>query len=214
MTTPKHLAWVGAALGLAACGDGGGDGGPVVPDSARFTELSAEASDLYFEHQGASAESLPASGSATFEGAAAFATERDLAEAAAGLDPDEEPLPRDWAVLASPSMVSDVTLTADFGSNAVEGRVHDFEGAAGVEIDGELAITDGGIDRDRGTFQADLGGTLTVDGEDVTYANGPFVGVNGSFQGEGVEALQGSTASVATGAAGEEVVYGVFTAER
>ncbi len=207
--------WAGS---LAACSDGGGEADPVVPDSARFTALVAEAESLYFEHTPNYNEVLPVSGSATFEGAAAFATETEISDAIADIDngdPDSDDIPpREYIILANPSMASDVTMTADFGTGSIEGRFDNFEGAAGVEIDGSLAITNGEINRDRGEFQADVGGTLIVDGVEVTHTEGPFIGMHGNFFGEGVQALAGSTATVATSAAGEEVVYGVFTAVR
>lgn len=215
MTIARSLSLMLVAANLTACSSGGDSDDPMVPDSARFTELAAEANDLHDEHWFSTAESLPVSGSATFEGAAAYATQSEID----ANEYDDLPPPNYLAVLADPSMVSEVTMTADFENRTIEGRMHDFEGAGGVEIDGELVVTNGQIYDNQGGFEADINGTLNADGVETTYSDGSNLGVSGHFSddddGQSVDAVFGEIVTVGTSATGEEEnLHGVFTAER
>lgn len=213
MTVARSLLLTVAAASLAACSDVGSED---VADSARFAELVAASTDLAYQNNigigPTEAVDVPVSGSATFEGFASFTTKSDYEAAYAEALEDGDPFPRDIFIAQHPAIVSDLTMTADFEAGTIEGRAHDFEGAGGAEVEGELAIANGRIDPVDGGphFEADLDGTLTEDGTDVAY-DGEFIG---HFVGDDAQGLRASGEALATSAAGEEIVYGVISADR
>ncbi len=196
MNILQSLALVAATGGLSACSSDGGDGGGSIGgDAPTFEELAIEAADLvdtYDDVNRALPSDMPTSGSARYDGVAAFSS--------TAVNPD--------TIVTDPDSLASVTMTADFTSSDISGRVYDFQSAQDVDIDGELVITEGTIDG--AGFSADVGGSLTEDGVDVSY-DGSIVG---GFLGEDAEAIEGYGAAVATPEGGDPyVVRGVFVAD-
>lgn len=188
----QSLALVAATGGLSACSS---DDDFNLSDPPTFDDLAVEEANLIGEYAGEDftpVDDMPTSGSATYNGVAAYSSSE--------VSPD--------AIRADPDSLSSITMTADFSSSDIFGRAHDFQSARGIDIDGGLEITGGTITGN--DFDANMGGTLTEDGVEVSYDGG----VVGDFVGEGAEALEGSSAAVATPEDGDPyVVRGVFIAD-
>ena len=180
-----------AAMALTACG-----GGSSSSSNNSVDDLSESGIEL-IERLALLPETdtldMPVSGTARYDGYAAYSSSTS--------DPVR--------IVSDPDTLSEVQLTANFGSSTISGSATNFQSYEGVDIDGALAITNGTIVD--ATLTADIGGTLTEDGVNVSYDGE----IQGGFLGEDAEAIAG------TGYADASVLgtfvgtgYAVFGAER
>lgn len=182
------LALAGAALALSSCGS--------TKDTAALlsfaeTEALADAIDANW----AAADytdpaTLPANGSATYDGAMIL-------------------------VSAPFEIIGETQLTADFSGSAISGNARNFVDVDDNRYDGTLAVTDGLIYRAADpaidfTFDALLDGILTNSGDSFD-----FVGlIDGDFVGPNHEAVFGIASGDVLSSTGLDDFLGAFIAER
>jgi hypothetical protein len=170
-----------AASGLAACGGGGSDGDSVLNGDVPLPDDNGVASSAFddfgtlisrFEGDPTTqAAELPVSGAALYQGNALFtdATRATFDE-----------------IRANPAAASSLTLTADFGTAEINGRLYDFEAAnPNVDIDGELAMS---ADLGSNTFIGRVDGVLVENGIVRDYSGGDVLG---AFIGPNYEGVEG-----------------------
>lgn len=136
---------------------------------------------------------MPVSGSALYEGYAAYSVETS--------NPAQ--------ILSDPGTVSEIEIRADFASSIISGNATNFQNYDGVQMEGSLGITNGSVVG--ATLSADIGGTLTENGVPIRYDGE----IQGGFLGQNAEAIAGTgfaDASVAGTYVG--TAYAVFGAER
>jgi len=174
---------------LGGCSGGGGDDG----EDVSYAGLAGEGDGLIArigDNDVTAAENLP-SGSVTYRGVAAYQTgDGDGIESFSDVD-----------------ILSAIRMDADFATNSLSGRADDFRNQEGDTIPGSLTIQ-GGIDGNR--YEADVGGTLTTDGQ-ATVLRGELGGAIGGPNGE---LLVGFGEGTATGTTGEVDYQMVAVAER
>jgi hypothetical protein len=172
------IALASTTLLLAAC-VGGGSGG------ASFDSMATRGQNLINAVDGEQATpvgSMPTTGTATYAGVAAFApTEYDQVE-----------------------ILSEASLKANFGSSSISGNLSNFRDYENNRFPGSVAIQSGVISGNQ--FDADLSGSLTVDGAPTIVKgtlNGGFVGANANLAAGAIE-----------GTVGGQSMVGVFGAEK
>ena len=145
------------------------------------------------------AANVPVSGSATYSGAAAY-------KADSSIPPDLGYPDYENAILTNPEFVSEVKLTANFGSSSISGVFSNFHSAAAGPLDGGLRITNGTINGN-GSFSGDVSGNVGVPG-----ALRPAIGTtSGDFVGDGAEYVLGYIGVDSLAIESGERVYGVYT---
>ncbi|MFV2002499.1 MAG: hypothetical protein ACC619_05910, partial [Paracoccaceae bacterium] len=143
------------ALLVAACSDGGDDGGTTPPvDYASYQAQSAALHALWDSVTVSDPSTLPVSGGATYAGVIRLDAQLGAGEV---------------------SMAGALELQASFASNSIAGTAQNFVDEADNPLAGVLTISNGAIDRGADTaveytFSADLGGVLSGGGEvfDIT----------------------------------------------
>ena len=140
---------------------------------------------------------MPTSGTATYQGAAAYSSTYSTA---AGL-------------AAYATTVSDVELLADFANSTISGTADNFKtSVAGVSLSGGMNVN-GSITNN--TFSAAVAGTVTESGANLTVPVAYSGSVNGEFVGANAEGLRGlGSATGDAGIYGSQNVYVLFGAER
>ncbi|SMY07980.1 hypothetical protein [Flavimaricola marinus] len=133
---------------------------PAVNDAVTYQQLSAINDELRRDSARQMAEEgvthqLPATGSVTYVGTASFSLD------------------------ASPAILALAELQADFGSDAISGRLFDFRAGSGTVFDGTLAMTNGTIDPSDSSVIVDISGNLTSGSAAMAT-----VDVTGSFDGQ------------------------------
>ncbi len=168
MNAKKMLASACVALTLGGCGGGGGGAVTRSAFDEKVEVLQAEAERLRGMKDTRPGE-LPTTGSARYRGTAGFVQDKD------GVNAD--------------SYIGDLSLTANFGTKRVGGRIDNFAAESGADVQGALAIDGAPI---VGTgFKTGIHGTLTSDGTRIAVrakAEGGFLGpsadsVAGLFHG-------------------------------
>lgn len=180
---------------LAACG--GGSSGP------SFDSLASEGNAIISRHiEAVPTPVMPVTGTATYDGVAAYSVFYT------------DPLD----ILSDPDTLSELQMTANFGSNTLTGRAYNFRSYdPTTNMSGELSITNGVISGNG--FNADVGGTIreTGSGFDITA---DYVGsLSGDFYGGNADAVSGFGTATGTPRApydylGSLDVNSVFIAER
>lgn len=152
---------------LAACG--GGSDGP------SFNSLANEGNALISRHfEAAPTVLMPETGSASYNGVAAYSVFYS--------DPID--------ILTDPDSLSEMQMTANFGSNTLSGRAYNFRSYdETISMSGELSITNGSISGN--SFTADVGGTIREIGDGFDITGDYYGSLNGEFYGEAAEALFG-----------------------
>jgi hypothetical protein len=191
----KSLSLMGAvsmSLALSACG--GSSLGAFDQKLERGNALVAK----YAETERTPTEAMPTTGSATYEGVAAYSS----------VEPDSEE-----ALIANPEYLSNVRLTATFTDDggSIDGDLSDFITAENEVVDGGVHVTNGTIS---GTnFSADLSGNLALGGTTGVVDGG----MSGSFFGDDAEAVHGymgGTITDSTDDSSYSPFYAVFGAEK
>jgi hypothetical protein len=179
--SPSHLASVIFALcGLSACG-GASTG------TSEFEQFASQGATLADRFESAElTEMMPASGTASYTGMAAFA-----------FDPSS-------ASLGSADVAARLTLQADFSGQTIGGQLTDFLDLEDVRYSGSVNLLNGVITGNE--FAANVDGALTRP-SGSTSVTGQMVG---AFVGSGAEASAGLVEATAFGSP----FVGVFIAER
>lgn len=131
---------------------------------------------------------MPASGTARYEGIA---------------EHFHRPDPKGTSV-GQEIMMSQVVMTADFGSGRAEGAMGGFRRQDGGPVDGLIAIGNGVITEN--SLSADLSGSMTVDG-DQRAIDGTL---DARFAGDGADGLRGTHHSTSD----DGILWGHVTAQR
>ena len=193
-------------LVLGACGSSSSTDRTVPPvepppTRASFDQVANQAKSLFDEQVDIDytpAANVPVSGTATYLGAAAYKTDSNI-------PPDLDYPDYENAILTNPEFVSEMKLTANFGSSSINGVFSNFHSAAAGPLDGGLRITNGTIDG--GSFAGDVSGNVGVPG-----AVRPAIGTtSGDFVGDGAEYVLGYIALDSLAIESGERVYGVYT---
>ena len=130
---------------------------------------------------------MPEAGTATYKGYAGY-SENPEAETA--------------------DYMSNVTLNANFDDAKIDGSLTNFRDANNGKLAGSVDVTDGMIDGNG--FSAALSGTLSQGGE-----SGAITGtMDGTFYGEGAEAVAGGMEGEITSGESSVPLYGLFIAEK
>ncbi len=177
-------------LSLAACGGGGSD-------ALSFDDLRDDGLALIARYDDADltpVNRMPTSGSARYEGVAAFAEGEEIE-----LD------------ASNATVLSEVSLIADFRTGAVTGGFDNFRSYFdGTEIRGSIPISNGQIEDN--VFVADAAGTLTSNGERGTVD----AVMGGAFVNDDHGAVAGYIeGDITHNQSGEDMfISGIFGAER
>lgn len=147
---------LGCSFVLTACG-GSSTG------SSSFETIASEGQALIAQYGAApttDVANMPTTGTATYEGAAAYSTQYSSAV----------------AISQNATTVSDVTLTADFANSTVTGTADNFHTVStpNVTLSGSLSLN-GNITGN--TFNTNLNGTVT---ETITGLTGAQASLNGT----------------------------------
>ena len=194
-------------LALGACGSSSSTDRTVPPvepppTRASFDQVANKAKSLFDQQVDLDytpAANVPVSGSATYSGAAAY-------KADSSIPPDLDYPDYENAILTNPEFVSEVKLTANFGSSSINGVFSNFHSAAAGPLDGGLRITNGTINGN-GSFSGDVSGNVGVPG-----ALRPAIGTtSGDFVGDGAEYVLGYIGVDSLAIESGERVYGVYT---
>lgn len=160
--------------------------------------LTSDGYDLIARFQTESATSaatMPSTGSATFEGVAAYSSTGGTVQ----------------DVIDNASSVSEVTMNANFGTSRISGTANNFRPTQLTNVDqlsGQLNL-EGVI---TGTeFSGTVQGRITEDGTPVDYGGS----IDGSFLGDGALGLVGAgSATAAVNGVYVGTAYGVWLAEQ
>lgn len=173
----KPVITVATITALSACGGGGSSGSTRVVELPEFIEEGGGGSEsltAYNELQisfagldPTPAVEMPTSTTATYQGYAGHA-----------IDASSE-----FDVLTNPQMISDASLTVDFGAGTLTGTLSDFEDRTGGKVAGEIEIFNGIINGNE--IIGRTTGSLDVDGDSVAFAGT----IAGGFGGEEAEAI-------------------------
>lgn len=171
------------AIGLSACSSSDSD------DDRRpsYDDLATRGESLIsnvVEMDITPLENMPVTGTASYEGVAAFSYDRS-----------EEA-----------DVLSELQLEANFANSEVGGRFHNFVDATQGNIDGQLDISNGRIIENH--FEAEAAGRLTLDGESSDVE----LSLEGDFGGDSADAVIGFADGGATN--GEFDIEDIFVAER
>jgi hypothetical protein len=173
---------------LSACSGGSGS-------SQSFDQLATKGQNIIEKYQDADLTpeaAMPTSGTATYNGVAAFS---DV--------PDAEYIAENAEAVAA------LRLEANFGNNTISGKMDNFVDYDNERADGSVQITNGSISGN--TFNANLNGSLTVDG-DTASVTGDMAG---GFVGANANAVAGVLqADLSAGGQTGATLYGIFGAER
>jgi hypothetical protein len=140
---------------------------------------------------------MPVTGSASYSGVVLYKT----ASSVGGL-PGEVVIDR---ILESPSMSSDISLMANFGSDSISGNLGGFNDSTTGFFSGGVSIQNGTIFGNE--FEGDLSGSVMKNGT-FRYATGEIKGV---FVGSVTPDDVGGALSLNMGAGGQ--FLGVYTAD-
>lgn len=196
-------------LVLGACGSSSSTDRTVPPvepppTRASFDQVANQARSLFNEQVDIDYTpdaNVPVSGSATYSGAAAY-------KADSSIPPDLDYPDYQNAILTNPEFVSEVKLTANFGSSSISGVFSNFHSATAGPLDGGLRISNGTIDGNG--FSGDVSGNVGVPG-----AVRPAIGIAyGGFVGDGAEYVFGDVEMDSLAIESGERVYGVFTGKQ
>ena len=188
MKNIKGTAIAGAlCVTLSACGGGtaSGGGGSLLTAQQQNT---LESFDLATPTDPAA---MPDTGAPVYVGVAAFGPSDDLS-----------------ALVTNPTLVSDVTLTADFAADTIGGSFQSFRSAAAGPVPGTLTLSGGTITDNAAA--ANVVGDVTING-DIIDISGILVG---QFTGAAAENFGGAIAATQTGASGSSDLFGVFGASQ
>ena len=196
-------------LALGACGSSSSTDRTVPPvepppTRASFDQVANQSRSLFDEQVDLDytpAANVPVSGTATYSGAAAYKTESNI-------PPDLNYPDYENAILTNPEFVSEMKLTADFGSSSISGVFNNFHSAAAGPLDGGLRIINGKIDGNG--FSGDISGNVALPGA-VGRATGT---TDGNFVGDGAEYVLGYIAVDSVAIDSGETVYGVYTGKQ
>lgn len=163
--------FLGANLLLAACGGGGSGGGGGDPDYEAMRVRSVALNDRIVNATATPADSMPTAGTATYSGLAGFSTTNG--------GPSE--------------IMSEASLTANFDNSSISGGLANFRHYQNGAMPGSVSFQNGTIDKNK--FEADLGGSLTVQNAAAPVAGqmtGVFGGGNADLASGLIEADIGS----------------------
>lgn len=157
---------------LTACGGGSSSSSPNASGEG-YRELAMEFVDIqqeYFpngtpENRTPTAR-MPANGRATYEGAGAIVFGKSLTEVLSGED-------------ATPQLLGEAKVTADFRKNEISGSVDKFKAAPGNQTTGGNLRLSGNINNT--TITGDLKGNVNLNGQNHGFdvpATGEFYGQN------------------------------------
>ena len=172
------IVFASSALLLTACG-GSGSGG------ASFDSMATRGEALINKIDGQNPtpmSSMPTAGTATYSGVAAFAP----------------------SIYDEPEVLSEASLTANFGSSSISGNLTNFRDYENTVIPGSVAIQSGVITGNQ--FGANLTGSVTIDGAAAA--------VNGTLDGGFASTNANLLAGIIEGTVGGEYVIGVLGAEK
>ena len=152
---------------------------------------------------------LPVTGTATFRGAVSY-VDSNISDV-----PDDKKFPEYHTfIVNNPDYASRIRLTADFGSDSIEGSMSSFRTASDQEM--FINATMSGVIVNSSSDTAGFTGTLTGTREVTANLETDFSGsIAGNFLGSRGETILG-TLAVDNGFSGLErgAVFGVFTAEQ
>ena len=145
---------------------------------------------------------LPVIGGASYSGVALYKT----ASSVSGL-PGDVMVDR---ILESPSMSSDISLLADFGTDSITGSLHGFNDSTTGSFSGAVSIRNGTIfegDYGESRFEGDLQGNLLKNG----IPRNTTGGITGAFGGSVTPDVAGGALSLDLGAG--DRFLGIFSAD-
>ena len=210
--------FMGVIFSLSACGGSSSSGflsGPPVtnppptttppPDLTSFNRQVAQGREDFAALEatpGLPSARMPVTGGASYSGVVLYKT----ASSVGGL-PGEVIIDR---ILESPSMSSDISLMANFGSDSISGNLGGFNDSTTGNLSGAIYIQNGTIfegNSGESEFKGDLTGNFYKDG---TLRN-PTGAINGVFGGSVTPDVAGGSLSLDLGA-GDQFI-GIYSAD-
>jgi hypothetical protein len=202
--------FMGVIFSLSACGGSSSSGlitdrlvttpSPNPPDLTRFNKQVATGREDFAAlttTPGLPSAEMPVTGGASYSGMVLYKT----ASSVSGL-PGEVMVDK---ILESPSMSSNITLTATFGLDSIFGTLNDFNDSTTGSLTGSVYTQNGTITGNE--FEGDLSGSFLIDGRgrDATGA------IIGFFGGSVTPDVAGGSLSLDLGA-GDQFL-GIFSAD-
>jgi len=159
-----------------------------------FDQLATKGQNIIEEYGNADVtpeSAMPTAGTATYNGVAAFSD-----------------VPSESYIAENAEAVAALRLEANFGDSTIGGKMDNFVDYNNVHAPGSVQITNGTISGN--TFNANLDGDITIEGEAVSVSGD----MGGGFLGADANAVAGAIRADLSSGLGTATLYGIFGAEK